>query len=193
MKKETIDAFVEEVFALYEKKGAEAYAGEKVSQMEHMLQAALLAEQEGYDEDVILAAFFHDIGHLCVTETQENQMNGFGTIDHETIGAHYILGKGFTAKISKLIQGHVKTKRYLVFKHEEYRNKLSEASLKTLGYQGGTMSPQEAFAFENELWFELHLKMREWDDKAKVEKMKTKPLHYYKEMAKKFLANNVSY
>lgn len=193
MKTETIDAFIDEIFEFYESKGAEAYAGEKVSQLEHMLQTAQLASEEGYDNDVVLAAFFHDIGHLCITESQENQMNGYGTIDHETVGAHYLLGKGFTAKMAKLVQGHVKTKRYLVFKYHNYRAQLSEASLKTLAYQGGPMSQKEAYDFENELWFELHLKMREWDDKAKVVNKKTQPISYYKEMARSFLQENSSF
>ena len=62
------EAIVKEVFSLYEKHGDEDYIGEPVSQLEHMSQAALLAEEEGYDDEVILAAFFHDIGHLCAEE-----------------------------------------------------------------------------------------------------------------------------
>lgn len=61
---------VDEVFALYEIYGDEDYIGEPVSQLEHMSQAAALAVQEGYDDEVILAAFFHDIGHLCATRAR---------------------------------------------------------------------------------------------------------------------------
>jgi hypothetical protein len=56
---------VEKVFSLYDKHGNEDYIGEPVSQLEHMSQAAALAEAEGYEDEVVLAAFFHDIGHLC--------------------------------------------------------------------------------------------------------------------------------
>jgi predicted HD phosphohydrolase len=49
---------VVEVFALYEKYGQVDYIGEPVSQVEHMVQAAQLAEEEGYEDDIILAAFF---------------------------------------------------------------------------------------------------------------------------------------
>ncbi len=57
---------VEEIFELYEKYGREDYIGEPVSLVEHMWQTAELAKKEGCDEEVILAAFFHDIGHLSV-------------------------------------------------------------------------------------------------------------------------------
>lgn len=56
MKKTTRD-IVEEVFALYAAYGNADYIGEPVSQLEHMSQAAQLAESEGYPPEVILAAF----------------------------------------------------------------------------------------------------------------------------------------
>ncbi|MCS3799313.1 HD domain-containing protein [Niastella sp. OAS944] len=76
-----------EVIRLYEEFGGSEYAGEKVTQLEHMVQAARLAEQEGYDEEVILAAFLHDIGHICVSAKENNAMDGWGIKDHEEIGA----------------------------------------------------------------------------------------------------------
>jgi len=41
---------VNEIFSLYESYGAADYIGEPVSQIEHMCQAAQLAEAEGYDD-----------------------------------------------------------------------------------------------------------------------------------------------
>ncbi|MEO6720137.1 MAG: phosphohydrolase, partial [Ferruginibacter sp.] len=55
---------VDEVLALYQRFGNEDYIGEPVSQIEHMCQCAQLAKAGGYDDEVILSAFFHDIGHL---------------------------------------------------------------------------------------------------------------------------------
>lgn len=56
---------IAEVFGLYERFGDNDYIGEPVSQIEHMSQAAELAMAEGFDDEVVLAEFFHDIGHLC--------------------------------------------------------------------------------------------------------------------------------
>jgi predicted HD phosphohydrolase len=47
---------------------------ETVSQLEHMSQSAQLAIEQGYDDEVVLAAFFHDIGHICVMQNASNSM-----------------------------------------------------------------------------------------------------------------------
>jgi phosphonate degradation associated HDIG domain protein len=160
-------AIVNEVFSLYEKYGDEDYIGEPVSQLEHMSQAAALAEEEGYDDEVILAAFFHDIGHLCAEEGEADSMDGMGNVDHEKLGADYLLERGFSERVANLVQGHVMAKRYLTYKHPEYYNKLSLASKATLEFQGGKMSSDEAEAFELDPDAELIIRLRYWDDMAK--------------------------
>src|SRR5476651_1870353 len=94
------EAIVEEVFSLYRQFGDEDYIGEPVSQLEHMSQAAALAEEEGYDDEVILAAFFHDIGHLCADEGEAESMDGMGNVDHEKLGADYLLERGFSERLA---------------------------------------------------------------------------------------------
>ena len=59
---------------MYNWRDGEEYAGEKVSQLEHMVQAQL-AEQRDFDEEVILAAFLHDIGHICES-VQRKELEG---------------------------------------------------------------------------------------------------------------------
>ena len=68
----------EKLFCLYEKFGSEDYIGEPVTQTEHMIQAAMFAENDGCSPDVVLACFFHDIGHLLAFESELEQMAGFG-------------------------------------------------------------------------------------------------------------------
>ena len=55
-------AIANDIINLYKKYGSNEYAGEKVTQQEHMVQAAQLARQGGFDNELILAAFLHDIG-----------------------------------------------------------------------------------------------------------------------------------
>ncbi len=160
-------AIVNEVFSLYEKFGDEDYIGEPVSQLEHMSQAAALAEEEGYDDEVILAAFFHDIGHLCADANETESMDGMGVVDHEKLGADYLLERGFSERLAALVQGHVIAKRYLTYKYPDYYNKLSLASKATLEFQGGVMSSAEADDFESNPDAELLIRLRYWDDKAK--------------------------
>lgn len=156
---------VDEVFDLYAKYGDADYIGEPVSQIEHMSQSAQLAIDEGYDDEVVLAAFFHDIGHICAASA--GSMGGFGKKSHERIGADYLRGCGFPERVAKLVENHVQAKRYLTFRYPEYYQQLSEASKKTLEYQGGVMSEVEAENFEADPLFETSIRMRRWDELAK--------------------------
>lgn len=169
--------------------GNEDYIGEPVSQIEHMCQCAQLAQRENYDDQVILAAFFHDIGHLCEHIMEVEYMDEFGIIDHEKIGAAYLSKKGFSEKITKLVASHVEAKRYLTFKNPGYYDKLSEASKNTLKFQGGRMSETEANAFENEEFFTLYLTLRNWDEMAKQEHVPLPNLNYYRNLMIQHLIN----
>ncbi len=183
MTREEAQTVVDEIFSLYENYGAADYIGEPVSQIEHMCQAAQLAEAEGYDEEVVLAAFFHDIGHLCEHILPVRSMDGYGIVDHEALGSQYLLNKGFSEKIAKLVESHVAAKRYLTYKFPDYYNRLSEASKITLDKQGGIMNETEALQFEKDHLHLLYIKVREWDDKAKVEKILLPSLEIYRQMA----------
>ena len=182
MNPEEATKITEEIMHYYEKNGGEEYSGEKLSQLEHMVQAAQLAEEQGQDEEVILAAFLHDIGHLCEEGHGHNEMEGFGIKDHEEIGADFLGKRGFSKKIRRLVESHVEAKRYLTYKDPEYYNQLSEASRKTLEFQGGPMDKEEAEAFEQYPLFSLIIKMRTWDEQAKVQNKPLPDLSHYKKM-----------
>ncbi len=159
-----------EIIELYKNFGSNEYAGEKVTQLEHMVQAATLAKQGGYDDEMILAAFLHDLGHICVASyNSNNNMGGYGVINHEKIGGQFLRNRGFSERIARLVENHVSAKRYLTFKFSDYYNGLSEASKKTLEYQGGRMNLDEAALFENDSFCEDFIKMRQWDEQAKEE------------------------
>lgn len=177
---------IDAVFGLYEMNGSDEYLGEQVSILEHSLQAAQLAENEGFDNDVILAAFFHDIGHFL---PNKNEMNGLGNISHEVAGANFLYKNGFSNRVATLVRNHVEAKRYLTFKYPEYYDKLSEASRKTLEFQGGIMKLDEAENFEKMPLFSAFLKMREWDDSAKEISFDYPSLEKYKEIAKQHLSD----
>lgn len=180
---------IEEVFSLYDKFGAADYIGEPVSQLEHMSQSAQLAMEEGYDDEVVLAAFFHDIGHICVMQNEANNMGGFGIKSHEKIGADYLRSMGFPERVSKLVENHVQAKRYLTHKYPEYYSQLSEASKKTLEFQGGKMTSEEAQQFEIDPLFEVSIKMRTWDELAKAEKIPVMDLEILKIKSRKLLTS----
>ena len=190
MEKEEAEIIVDEIFSLYERHGNADYIGEPVSQLEHMCQAAELAEEEGYDDEVVLAAFFHDIGHLCEFIMPVELMKGVGVLDHESIGQEYLVKKGFSERVAKLVRSHVEAKRFLTFRYPEYFEKLSEASKITLEHQGGRMNEEEAAAFETDPMFDLFIKMRTWDDLAKITNKELPDLNKYRQMAVLHLMQN---
>lgn len=185
----TIEQKLDLLFGLYDKYGNEDYIGEPVSQLEHMYQSASCAQSGGYDESVILAAFFHDIGHLASHLKKTDSMNGFGVKRHEQIGAEFLRELGFPEKITLLVENHVQAKRYLTFKSPDYYELLSEASRQTLIFQGGPMNEREAEDFENHELFELSLEMRKWDEEAKEENIPVGDLKAFREMAFRILLN----
>lgn len=183
-----IEQAIEEVFKLYELHGSDDYIGEAISQIEHASQGSQLAENEGYDNEVVLAAFFHDIGHICAKKDAKNDMGGYGMLRHERVGANYLRRRGFSEKIAKLIENHVEAKRYLCFKYPDYYKKLSEASKATLEFQGGKMTAEEAQSFENDPLFALSIKMREWDETAKEQNVPLVDLEKLKAICRQVLA-----
>jgi phosphonate degradation associated HDIG domain protein len=176
---------IAEVFGLYERLGDNDYIGEPVSQIEHMSQAAELAMAEGFDDEVVLAAFFHDIGHLCAEGAES--MGGFGVVSHECLGADYLRRAGFSERMARLVEYHVQAKRYLTLKEPGYYERLSEASRRTLEYQGGVMSAAEAEAFEQDPLCAVSLRMRQWDELAKQMWMPVIDLDVLKEKALRVL------
>ena len=190
MTTEQAQRITDEIMKLYEGYGGAEYAGEKVSQLEHMAQAAQLAEEQGYEEEVILAAFLHDIGHISEAAKGENEMDGFGIKDHEELGAEFLREKGFSKKVVRLVESHVEAKRYLTIKDPSYYAQLSEASKKTLEYQGGPMTEEEAAAFEQYPLFPLIIQMRKWDELAKIENKPLPDMQHYRAMMLHHLSNN---
>lgn len=181
---------VDKVFSLYENHGTSDYIGEPVSQLEHALQVAMMAEEEGNDAAVVLAALFHDIGHLvALASDNKESMNGFGAMSHEDIGESFLKSLNFPTAITSLVKAHVVAKRYLVSKDEGYYNQLSEASKETLRFQGGKMNEEEMSDFEKHPDFKLFIQMRMWDDKAKLENFVAKDLSYYKQLCLNYLSH----
>jgi phosphonate degradation associated HDIG domain protein len=186
----TIHDRVTAVFSLYEQFGNADYIGEPVSQLEHMSQAAQLAMLEGADDEVVLAAFFHDIGHLCVAKNAANDMGGYGIKQHEKVGADYLRKKGFPERIALLVENHVQAKRYLTYKYPLYYEALSEASKATLQFQGGPMSAEEARIFEQNPLFDVILLLRKWDELAKEMNTPIIDLSILKQKAEHVLRTN---
>jgi len=170
-------SLAEEVIAIYQARGGEAYFGECVSVTEHGLQAAHFAEAEGAPETLVLAALLHDVGHLleAVPEAIEDW-----TLDahHEEIGARW-LARRFAADVSEPVRLHVPAKRFLCATDSGYFARLSPASVHTLKLQGGPMTAREVAQFEAEPFWREAVRVRRCDDQGKVAGLRTATLRDY--------------
>jgi phosphonate degradation associated HDIG domain protein len=172
-----VSAPVEEALALYARKGQLTY-GEGVSLIEHGLQAALLAEQEGAGPAMIAAALLHDIGHLLHSLPEDIADRGIDT-QHECLASAW-LSQYFPPAMSEPVRLHVAAKRYLCVVEPGYLAALSPASVLSLGLQGGPMSEAEAARFAGERFSADAVRLRRWDDLAKVPGQGTPSLDHYR-------------
>jgi phosphonate degradation associated HDIG domain protein len=171
-------SIVERIEDIITRRGAESYLGEPVSMAEHMLQAARLAELEDGSDAMIAAALLHDIGHY-LNELGEDYIEQGVDNRHEEAGAR-ILEPWFPPEVVEPVRLHVATKRYLCATDPGYMAKLSDASVKTLALQGGPMGAAEVAVFERGPWRDLAVKVRLWDEAAKVPGAPTPDFAHYR-------------
>jgi phosphonate degradation associated HDIG domain protein len=160
---------------------ARGYIGEPVSQLEHALQCAALARRANAEPAVVLAALFHDIGHLVAPDGSPT-LDEFGIADHESIGADWLLAHGFSPAVAEPVREHVRAKRYLCARYPHYHERLSDASRETLARQGGPMNDAEMAAFTARPDLAAILAVRAWDDQAKDVDAEIPDLASYREM-----------
>jgi gamma-butyrobetaine dioxygenase len=165
---------IEELFA---SEGAADYLGEVVTQSTHMLQAAVLAEQARATPALVAAALLHDVGHFTGTVTGRDLMQG--TDDrHSEQGANW-LARWFGPDVTEPVRLHVAAKRYLCAVEPGYFERLSPASVYTLGVQGGPMAAGEVTAFQATPFAEDACQVRRWDDEAKNPGAPTPPFGHF--------------
>jgi gamma-butyrobetaine dioxygenase len=168
-----MNAVVEEIEALFARHGGESY-GEGVTMLEHALQAAALAEAEGADDSLVVAALLHDIGHFL-----QPTDDSFGYHKHDRSGGEW-LARRFGPAVSEPVRLHVAAKRYLCATEADYFKKLSAASVHSLGKQGGPMSADEAAAFAASPHAEAAIRLRRWDDGGKRDGLRVPDFPYYR-------------
>lgn len=156
----------DEVIALLTASSGEQYFGEPVTKLSHAEQCAWCAQQAGADEELVLAALLHDIGHLLEVE-EAIRDERVGVINHDKLGELWLLERGFSPRLAALVGAHVDAKRYLTATNEGYFERLSPASVETLRLQGGPMSTEDAAAYAADPNLRDKLRLRSWDEMAK--------------------------
>lgn len=170
-------SIAEEIQRLFAAHGHSQYGGEAVSQQEHALQAALLAEREQAQPELIIAALLHDVGHLLHELPDDAPDRGIDD-RHETLAAHW-LAKRFGPEVVEPARLHVAAKRYLCATDAAYCRELSYPSALSLKLQGGPMTPDEVREFESQPHFESAVRLRRWDDAAKLAGLETPDVGHY--------------
>jgi phosphonate degradation associated HDIG domain protein len=169
---------VEEIVFLYKTKGGRAYEGEGVTQLEHALQSARLAEAEGASAELVCAALLHDIGHLLNDKGETPTLRGVDDL-HQYVALPF-LREHFPQGVLGPIRLHVDAKRYLCATRPEYYDGLSEDSKRSLKLQGGVFSPREAERFIRQPYAEDAVRVRLWDDAAKLPGAATPDLAHFR-------------
>jgi len=156
------DAAVDGVLAPLRHSGGQMYLGEPVTQLEHALQTAALAERAGAPAALVVAALLHDVGHLIAGERADGK-----DARHEDVGYRWLADR-FGAAVTEPVRLHVAAKRYLCAIEPDYVASLSAASRESLTLQGGPMPEAELGVFEATPWAPEAASLRRWDDAAKV-------------------------
>lgn len=185
MRSATATQKINTLFNYMEKRGHSFY-DEVVTQLEHALQCAALAQQNDASPTLITGALLHDIGHIILDEHSAREAFLDTDLSHEEVGAQY-MKPFFPEAVTTPIRLHVPAKRYLCTTDASYHDGLSEASKRSFIVQGGVMSDEERESFERIPHFRDALTLRRWDDLAKVRGLETAELETYRDIVQQCL------
>lgn len=168
---------------LFDQRGHEQYTGEPVTQLQHALQSGFLGEQAGASDELVTAAFLHDLGHMLHDLGETPSIHGVDDV-HQYRVLPFLRGLVPDSAINA-IQRHVDAKRYLCATRPEYHDSLSDDSKRSLKLQGGIFSEGEAAAFIAEDGAKDAVQLRLWDDLAKQPDLQTPGLSHYMQIARR--------
>jgi [1-hydroxy-2-(trimethylamino)ethyl]phosphonate dioxygenase len=169
---------IDELLDLLETRGERQYGGEAVTQREHALQCARLAEAEGAPAALVAAALLHDIGHLLHDEGDQPAARGIDD-RHELVGHRHLL-RVLGPAVAEPVRLHVPAKRYLCATDSGYFALLSPGSVRSLALQGGAFAPDEAEVFAAQPYAAAAIRVRRWDEAAKIAGLATLALAHYR-------------
>jgi len=167
---------IERLFAAH---GHIEYSGEGVTQLEHALQAAQLAERAGADPELVTAALLHDLGHMLNPQGETPTARGID--DQHQYFAIPFLRPLFPPAVIEPIRLHVDAKRALCALEPAYRDALSEDSRRSLKLQGGIFTAGQMQAFMAKPNAAEAIRVRRWDDQAKIPGAQTPSLRHFLE------------
>lgn len=179
---EIADALV----GLYRRLGHDRAEPGGVTVADHACQAAAFALAAGAPDPLVVAAFFHDVGHLLLGPG--SALRASAEPAHEVVGAD-LLARWFDQRITAPVRLHVAAKRYLCAVDPYYEATLTSASARSLIIQGGPMSPDELARFVLEPGGADAIQLRRWDDVAHQPGAPAPSLDLYQQLVEVLLSN----
>ncbi len=174
---------LDDVRTLFARHGETAYSGEPVTQREHALQSAHLAERAQASDELIVAALLHDLGHLLNRQGETPSARGIDDLHQYHVLP--FLRPLFAPAVLEPIRLHVDAKRCLCAIDPAYHAALSLDSVRSLQLQGGVFDTDRAEAFLADPHAQEALQLRRWDDQAKLAGCATPDLEHYLAIAER--------
>ena len=173
----TTDELLAEITEIFAIRADGHYGLSAITQKQHALQAAWLAECHGQPSAMIAAALMHDIGHMVHDLGQDPAAEGVDD-EHERLG-HAWLAQHFGPDVTEPVRLHVAAKRFLCATEPDYYAKLSADSVRSLALQGGPMSAAEVAEFRAVPQRRDAVQLRRYDEQAKVKGLTTPPVEHF--------------
>jgi phosphonate degradation associated HDIG domain protein len=171
---------LDDIGLLFRRHGHTQYTGEPVTQLEHALQSAALAEQDGASPSLIVASLLHDLGHMLEANgSQPDTPTMAGIDDLHQYRILPFLRPLFGDAVVEPIALHVDAKRYLCATDAAYFSMLSEDSVRSLKLQGGIFDEAQAATFIARPYAADAVRLRRWDDLAKQAGLATPGYEHY--------------
>jgi predicted HD phosphohydrolase len=129
---------------------------EDVDELDHALQSAARAIDDGADDELVLAAALHDLAHSPTFDASAAER-------HDETARRWLTPR-FGERVGWLAGQHVAAKRYLVATEPGYGSALTPTSELSLRAQGGAEVDPALVAHP---WWPDALRLRRYDDAAK--------------------------
>jgi predicted HD phosphohydrolase len=129
---------------------------EAVDELDHALQSAARAIDDGADDELVLAAALHDLAHSATIDAS-------AAAPHDATAREWLTPR-FAERVGWLAGAHVAAKRYLVATDPDYASTLTQTSIDSLDVQGGAGVDA---ALVGHPWWPDALRLRRYDDAAK--------------------------
>lgn len=195
---------IPEIVQLLNSRATTWYGQESVSQLEHALQCADLAEKADETPETVVAALLHDLGHMLSphrsseVSAQALSSDALSTDEvpadalpldtpptkddlHQFVALPFLRSL-FPDAVLEPIKLHVDAKRYLCAVDAGYWADLSPASKHSLELQGGVFDEKQVKAFEALPFYAEAVRLRRYDDLAKVPGHPTPDLTHFEKL-----------